>query len=149
MKSRGHIGFLIPQILTFGGLLGGIKIGGPVKPYSGDATRGADFGRLQTLNLEGRKPFDDGTIFTPLDERERTERDLAHYRAYRILVLSLVIACVVYWISLNWSYAWLSTKGPVLTWILLVYVLSLPQSVLLWTEPEASSDSEEHELAAG
>jgi hypothetical protein len=135
-KSRGSIGFLAPQIVLFGGLLGGIKAGGPVKPYSEAAVRGADTNSLQTLNLEGRKPFG-VTFFERLDERERGQRDLAHYKAYRILMLTLGIVFVVYWISLDWTYMWIATKGPVLTMVLLVYVLSLPQSVLLWSEPDA------------
>jgi hypothetical protein len=89
---------------------------------------------VQTLNLDGRKPF--GSYWSPLDERERSQRNFAHYTAYRILRWTLGFACCAYWLSLNWSDAWLSTKGPILAWILLVYVLSLPQSVLLWTEPE-------------
>jgi len=135
-KSQGHIEFLIPQVITFGGLLGGIKIGGPVKAYSESMGPVNGASGVQTLNLAGRKPFDDGTRPTPLDERERSQRNFAHYHAYRILRWTLGFACCAYWLSLNWSYAWLSTKGPILAWILLVYVLSLPQSVLLWTEPE-------------
>ena len=133
-KSQGHISFLIPQVLTFGGLLGGIKIGGPVKAYD-DPRFPLDMGStIQTLDLDGRGWF--GADWSPLDERERQQRNFAHYHAYRILRWTLGIACGVYWVSLSWSYAWLSTKGPILAWILLVYVLSLPQSVLLWTEPE-------------
>jgi hypothetical protein len=135
-KSQGHVGYLIPQVLTFGGLLGGIKIGGPVKVYSDSMVPVGGGSGVQTLNLEGRKAFDDRISPTLLDERERSQRNFAHYHAYRILRWTLGVACCAYWLSLNWSYAWLSTKGPILAWILLVYVLSLPQSVLLWTEPE-------------
>jgi hypothetical protein len=132
-KGHGNVGFLIPQVLTVGGLLGGIKIGGPVKVYA-EPRLPLDMGAgIQTLNLDQRKPFD--SFWSPLDERERSQRDFAHYHAYRILRWTLGIACCAYWLTLNWSYLWLSTKGPVLAWILLVYVLSLPQSVLLWTEP--------------
>ena len=135
-KSQGHIGYLIPQALTFGGLLGGIKMGGPVKVYSDSMVPTNGASGVQTLNLAGRKPFDDGTRPSPLDERERSQRNVAHYYAYRILCATLGLACCAYWLSLNWTYAWMSTKGPILAWILIVYVLSLPQSVLLWTEPE-------------
>jgi len=133
-KSHAHIGYLIPQILTMGGMLGGIKIGGPVKVYAEPKLPLDMDSTVQTLNLDGRKPF--GSYWSPLDERERSQRNFAHYTAYRILRWTLGFACCAYWLSLNWSYAWLSTKGPILAWILLVYVLSLPQSVLLWTEPE-------------
>jgi hypothetical protein len=147
VKTHENFGWLMPQILTLGGLLGGIRMGGPVKPYSEAATREAEANRFQSLNLADRKPFDDGTIFHPLDERERSNRDYAHYRAYRILMVTLSVACVAYWLSLNWTFAWFGLHGPVLAWILLVYVLSLPQSVLLWTEPEAPIDIETRDLA--
>jgi hypothetical protein len=91
---------------------------------------------VQTLNLEGRKPFDDGMSFRPLDERERLQRDFAHYMAYRILRWSFGVACVAYWLSLSWGEAWIGSKSPILAGISLVYILSLPQAVLLWTEPD-------------
>jgi hypothetical protein len=134
-KSDRSIGFMIPQVVTLGGLLGGIKVGGPVKAYSESMVPVSASG-LQTLNLAGRKPFDDGLKASLLDERERLQRDYAHYTAYRILRWTLAVAIVMYWMSLDWTYTWLSTKGPGLAWILLVYVLSLPQSVLLWTEQD-------------
>jgi hypothetical protein len=122
------------QSILLGGMLGGIKIGGPVKVYE-ESNLPIGNGGVQTLNLEGRRPFNNPLYGSPLDEREQTQRDRAHYTAYRILRWSLCAVVFGYWLSLNWTYAWLSTKGPVLAWILLVYVLSLPQSVVLWTEP--------------
>jgi hypothetical protein len=135
-KSHGNIVFLLPQVLTFGGMLGGIKIGGPVKPYSEAMIPVGGASGIQTLNLEGRKVFDDGLYPSPLDERERSQRNFAHYHAYRILRWTLGRACFLYWLSFDWNAAWISARGPILAWILIVYVLSLPQSVLLWTEPE-------------
>jgi hypothetical protein len=38
--------------------------------------------------------------------------------------------------ELKWTYPGLGKELPVLAWMLMVYVLSLPQSVVLWTEPE-------------
>jgi hypothetical protein len=123
---------IVGQFFILGGVLGGIKIGGPVKAY--EELSLPIGGRVQTLNLEGRRPFDT-TLGWPLDERERMQRDHAHYQAYRILRWTLCVAVVAYWLSLNWNYAWFISRGPVLSWTLLVYVLSLPQSVLLWIEP--------------
>lgn len=140
LKTQVHIFALIPQVLTFGGLLGGIKNGGPVKAYSESMVPVGGLSGVQTLNLQGRKVFDDGTQFSPLDERERLQRDFAHYTAYRILRWTFGIAFCAYMLSLNWSEAWMSTKGPLLAWMLLIYVLSLPQSVLLWTEPDVSEE---------
>jgi hypothetical protein len=77
-------------------------------------------GDVQTLNLSGKRPFSH-IGWSPLDERERTQRDHAHYEAYRILRLTLGVAVIAYWISLNWTFTWLSTRGPILAWILLLY----------------------------
>ena len=125
---------LLPQTLILGGMLGGIKAGGPVKVYE-EANLPLGNGGMQTLNIEARRPFSEPPYGSPLDEREQTQRDRAHYVAYKILRWTLGTAVVAYWLSLNWTSAWMSTKVPVLAWILLVYVLSLPQSVVLWTEP--------------
>jgi hypothetical protein len=138
-KSLGSIGVILPQVFTLGGMLGGIKIGGPVKVYQYPHLPLALDGPIQTLNLEDRKPFN--TVgpegWSPLDERELTQRDFAHFTAYRILRWTLGFACCLYWLAYANLPAWLSNKGPILAWTLLVYVLSLPQSVLLWTEPNA------------
>jgi hypothetical protein len=135
-KSHGNIGMLIPQVFTLGGMLGGIKIGGPVKVYSNPIAATGISG-VQTLNLAGRPNFD-GTIHSPwLDEREELQRDFAHFTAFRILRWTLGFACCLYWLAYYNAPTWLSTKGPILAWTVLIYVLSLPQSVLLWTEPNA------------
>jgi hypothetical protein len=137
MEVKGAIGYLVPQTLTLGGLLGGIKMGGPVKAYAQPKVPlGASDG-TRILNLAGRKPFDTSLPqnWMPLDEREQTQRDRAHYEAYNILRGALAIGAVVYIALLCWQPDWLIHKSPILLWLLLVYVLSLPQSVLLWMEP--------------
>lgn len=122
-------------IFTFvlGGFLGGISAEAPVKPYEEPGLPMAMGDGTQTLNLSGRRnPW----AWEPLDERERTERNHAHYTAYRILRWTLCAAAAVYACSLNWTYPALGRELPVLLWMLVVYVLSLPQAVVLWTEPD-------------
>jgi len=129
-------------------LLGGIYGRGPVKSYTKpilplEAGGGLSFwdkkgDEVQSLGLGSRQPDreDGSSDWEPLDEREQTERDHAHYEAYRLLRWTLGIGVVAYWLSLNWTYPWLNAKLPVLAMVVLVYVLSLPQAVVLWTEPE-------------
>jgi hypothetical protein len=129
---------LIAFTLVLGGLLGGISYEAPVKAYERlPVPLGAD--GPQTLNLSGRRE-NHLYLWTPLDERERTERNQAHYTAYRILRWSLGLVALVYVFSLNWTYSgakWdLGKHLPVMVWVLVVYVLSLPQAVVLWTEPQ-------------
>ncbi|MGA8938033.1 MAG: hypothetical protein WB439_02600 [Acidobacteriaceae bacterium] len=118
---------------VLGGLLGGISAEAPVKKYEEPGLPMAMGDGTQTLNLSGRR---NAWAHESLDERERTERDRAHYTAYRILRWTLGAAGVAYALSLKWTYPGLGKELPVLVWILVVYVLSLPQAVVLWTEPE-------------
>jgi hypothetical protein len=127
---------LIVFTLGLGGLLGGISYEAPVKAYE-RLPGPLDADGPQTLNLSGRR---ENRLWTPLDERERVERDQAHYTAYRILRWSLGVGASVYVFSLNWTHpgaTWdLGKHLPVVVWVLVVYVLSLPQAVALWTEPQ-------------
>ncbi len=129
-------------------ILGGIYGRGPVKSYTRPVLpldldhTGFPWDQrddeVLALGLNGPRPHRDATStanWEPLDEREQTERDHAHYEAYRILRWTLGIAVLAYWLSLHWIYPWLNAKLPVLAMIALVYVLSLPQAILLWTEP--------------
>jgi hypothetical protein len=126
-------GSLITFTFVLGGLLGGIQYGAPVKAYEERQLPLAMGDGTQTLNLSGRR---ENREWEPLDERERRERDHAHYTAYRILRGTLGMLGVAYALSWKWTYPGIGKELPVLAWILLVYVLSLPQSVVLWTQPE-------------
>ena len=130
-KMQGMLVVLLPQTIILGGLLGGITMGGPVKPYAAPAALERT-GSMVSLNLQGRRRFG---LSSPLDEREQMQRDHAHYTAYRILMLTLSLAFAVCWMPIDSQAAWLKQREPILLWVLLVYALSLPQSVLLWTEP--------------
>ena len=125
---------LIIQTLTIGGMFGGIKALGPVKPYSDSQLPvDGDTSPIQQLGL-GAAP---ARVPSPsLDEREQAERDHAHYVAYRILRWSLTVITFFIWFLSSVAPASLVNNGPTLLWVLLVLVLSLPQSVILWTEPE-------------
>lgn len=129
---------LLAQTFIFGGLLGGIRPGGPVKAYAEprlplggtEDTRPLVLGLTAATRLAlGRREW------SPLDERETHQRDRAHYQAYRLLRWCLGFGAAVY--LLTWSYApkRMEPEAPILLWFLLVFVLSLPQAVLLWTEP--------------
>lgn len=130
--------FLAIQALTIGGLFGGVKPGGPVKSYQGGASDAASSGIL-TLNLSGSRAWN---FFAPLDERETTERDAAHYRAYVILRSLLVVLVGSYFVLLDITPRWLALNSPTLFWLLTVVIISLPQSVILWTEASTSEEAE-------
>ncbi len=131
-------GPLVAQTFVVGGLLGGIRIGGPVKVYEEPILPLDMEGTVQTLNLSQRKPFD--AAWSALDERERTQRDFAHYTAYRILRWSFGLFVFGYFVVTVWGAAWLADRTLFLLWLFLLYVLSLPQAVVLWTEPQGPAE---------
>ncbi|HTF65613.1 MAG TPA: hypothetical protein VK638_23295 [Edaphobacter sp.] len=128
-----YIWFAVPQMLTLGGLFGGIKIGGPVKFYN-DRDLSLSSG-IQSLNLS--RPF---SFIPALDEREKARRDAAHFLAYRILIVSLFLmsaaVLVPHSMSSSSHYTWVAGRVQVVFLFLVIYAVSLPQSVLLWTEPQ-------------
>ncbi len=131
-------GPMAAQTFVIGGLLGGIKIGGPVKVYEEPILPLDIDGSVQTLNISGRKRFD--SLWSSLDERERMRRDVAHYTAYRILRWSFGLFVLGYFLVTEWSAAWIADKTLFLLWLFLLYVLSLPQAVVLWTEPQGPAE---------
>jgi hypothetical protein len=137
LMSKSTWGPLVAQTFVFGGLLGGIRMGGPVKAYARPHFPLDMDSTVHTLNLHGRKPFDPSTpeAWVPLDERERTRRDIAHYTAYRILRWAFGGFVLTYFLVMGWAPAWIADKTLFLLWVFLLYVLSLPQAVVLWTEP--------------
>ena len=143
-------GSLAAQTLIFGGLLGGIRIGGPVKMYTQPHLPLDMDSTVHTLNLAGRKPFDTYSTYSwvPLDERERMQRDTAHYTAYRILRWAFGGFVLAYFLGSVWVPVWLADKTLFLLWLFLLCVLSLPQAVVLWTEPEGPA-GELGEVRAG
>lgn len=133
---RGKWPFLFLPIniltaLTIGGLLGGLNAGGFVKAFSRPiiVPEKADPVWSPVSYTPNPKP-----VWTPLDERERNESNEAHHAAYRILRWALFLGSIAYWLGLLWAPLWLTKRSPALLWLLVVFVLSLPQVVILWTE---------------
>lgn len=128
---------LFPMFVGFIAILGGVKAGGVVKPFSG-----RQFAGLPTPGDEGGQTiFGSKRIFPPeessaLDEREENERNRVHYAAYTVsrwltLGLYLVYAGIGAFHS-----AWFPRVGPLFLFLLTLVLWSLPQSLILWNEPD-------------
>jgi hypothetical protein len=141
-RGEFFVGALLVQMLTLGGLFGGITRNGPVKPYSETnlpfIAPDPDEAEVITLYIDQPRPFESKL----LDERERNERDAAHYKAYAILRWALTSAAILFWLALAFKLPHLQASSPVLLWTLVVFVLSLPQSVILWTTPDPLPERE-------
>lgn len=122
--------------------LGGYYFGGLIKPFNGKAPRPSNAAPPFTLlALRVWKPEPPESEYRN-DERELEQRDRAHYISYQVLTVALALV----WLISDWMM-----KGtPLLAWIpipadVLLYgfalsacvvAITLPQAILLWTEPD-------------
>jgi hypothetical protein len=129
---------VLPAIFNLSGLLGGVRAGGAVKPFSGahwisnsPSTAGEG---TQTLFGTGlRTGADEGWA---LDERERLERNGVHFVAYTIARWFALLLLAIYAALGAAHVAWFNRIGPFFVFLLTQVLWSLPQSLILWTEPD-------------
>jgi hypothetical protein len=126
--------------------LGGYNFGGLVKPFNGKPPRRSEVPPpFLLLALRVYRP-EPGENEYRNDERELARRDRAHYQAYQALTMGLALM----WLLADWRLyaprlvAWLpggadlAIYGLILAGILLS--LTLPQVILLWSEPDMEED---------
>ena len=128
--------------------LGGYNFGGLIKPFSGKPPhRNEQSPRFLMLALRVYHPQPEDSEYRS-DERELQQRDRAHYHAYQWIASTLVVL----WLLASWN----TFKPHLLAWIpvspsLLIYAvvlasivvsLTLPQAILLWTEPDMEAPHE-------
>jgi hypothetical protein len=105
------------------GLLGGVRGGGPVRAFRG----------VRWIPWATTEPSD---VYTPLDERETRERDRMHFIAYT-LARWLTLLLFALYILLGAIHAeWLRLAGPLILFLITLMLWSLPQTLILWTEPD-------------
>ena len=128
--------------------LGGYYFGGLVKPFNGKAPRV----RVRThpftmLMLRMWKPEPMESEYRN-DERELEQRGRAHYMSYQVMTIALALV----WLISDWQrkgtqlLAWVHVPADVLLYGFVlsacVVAITLPQSILLWTEPDMEESSE-------
>jgi hypothetical protein len=129
--------------------LGGYAPGGLVKPFNGKAPKQFEMPSpllALRLRLYPAIPGADGEAYRS-DERELSQRDSAHYRAYQVLGASIVVPWFV--LSLlgdpklfGWSAATVDHLCAVLLLAILALFFTLPQAILLWSEPDMESEQQ-------
>jgi hypothetical protein len=121
--------FVIINPLIFGDFMfWGKKYGGLLKPFHQEAER-------------------------PNDERELAARDSAHFRAYTALVLLLFTFLIAPdWVPTRYRDHLSATELLFYTrtslWGLFAIATTLPQAILLWSEPDVDSEPEEQNTLA-
>ena len=123
--------------------LGGYAAGGLVKPFNGKGAKPFEMpSHLLALQLRvyPAVPGAGGEGYRS-DERELSQRDRAHYRAYQVLGVSLIVPwfiCSVFGDPklFGLSAATINHLCAILLLAVLALFLTLPQAILLWTEPD-------------
>jgi hypothetical protein len=142
---------------TLASMLGGLSGSGPVRPFGRQPMMVSPKSEFAWLNeptggWNGAQLPDPRTRWTPPDERERNERDHAHYVAFRILRWTTFLLTAAFFLAMRWwqpaLLSWLMQNILTVAWVIMLYVLSLPQCVVLWTEHDTPGDLEQPTLAA-
>jgi hypothetical protein len=122
--------------------LGGYYFGGLIKPFNGKRPRIPEVSSnlvLLTLRIYPDEPSESEY---KSDERELAQRDRAHYHAYQMLTIAM---CVLWLIShFEANIPNILTRIPIpigtvlygLITATMIVAITLPQSILLWTEPD-------------
>jgi hypothetical protein len=130
-----HNGFnlLLPLLIIAAGTLGGVRPGGLVRPFSPAMARTAYNTPLTQLFLEARprRSGEEGE----LDERDVAIRNQAHFVAMNYLrAAALVFLAVI--LLFAGDPAQLLDTALLGSYLLFLLVMTLPQAIILWTEPD-------------
>jgi hypothetical protein len=143
--ARGSFGlntlnFALLAIFWITILLGGVRAGGWVKPFRSQ-TKVRNI--LQPLFAKP-KPTQSELIAQELamDERESFQRDHIHFVAYSIARTITLFLFAFYCILGFWKQELLRQTGPLLFFLLTLTLWSLPQTLILWTEPDLEPEAE-------
>jgi hypothetical protein len=118
-----------------------------IKPFSGKAPARSDAPPpFLMLALRVYQPPPEENEYRN-DEREVRQRDHAHYQAYQ----TITVALAVVWLLADWKLnasrllAWVPVSADVMLYGLVlaavVVAVTLPQAILLWTEPDMEPDA--------
>jgi hypothetical protein len=130
-----HLWGMFPLFVGLTGLMGGVRTGGPVKPFRGTIWQGWTGGAVEvaTLLRSSIHPTEDQT---ELDEREKFSRDWVHFVSYTVARWLILLLLVAYGLAGAAHVSWFSRIGPFFVFFLTITLWSLPQSLILWTEPD-------------
>lgn len=146
---RGTGAYVIwAAILACRYFLGGHYAGGLVKPFNGKAPKRYDMPPpLLALKLRVYQPVpaDDGSAYRN-DERELHQRDHAHYIAFQAVGVAVCVPMFIASMRLirPTLMSWIPMQPDAiyygLTLMAMILFLTLPQAILLWTEPDMQEE---------
>jgi len=120
-------------VLLLPGLLGGDGKRGAVRAFQGPTSEeqsGADYTNMTPDDITEQKRWEHENR---LDERDVNLRNAVHYKAYSAVRW---IVCVAFFVLADPYDRMPSFSPQPLLLLLMLAVWSLPQSIILWTEPD-------------
>lgn len=130
-RDSRYSGVLIPVLYLVSIALGGVKAGGPVRPFS----------RFYDTSTRPPQSLLSPRRSSPVDERDTLVRNHAHYAAYSVMralgLLCTLVIVAVFVLDRHWLL-------PLMAFLLYpayALLMSLPQAILLWTEPNLDPES--------
>ena len=147
LRTSGVYIFFTAYLINWG-IFGGYGASGLIKPFSGKAPRQqsvpTSLVELELYRYGNLRSANDADYRN--DEREVLRRDRVHYQAYQWMVGLLAWI----WLLATWQHAPLSfMSARVLSMALylftipvIVLAITLPQAILLWTEPDMEREEE-------
>lgn len=128
--------------------LGGYYTGGLVKPFNGKASKRYESPpSLLALKLRVYQPVPagDDSVYRN-DERELHQRDHAHYLAFQAVGVAVCVPMFIASMRLIRPslMSWIPMPPDAmyygLTLVAMILFLTLPQAILLWTEPDMEDE---------
>jgi hypothetical protein len=129
--------------------LGGYYRGGLVKPFNNRIPRHVDRApSFLALGLRVYNPLPEDDRSYLSDERELAQRDHAHYLAYQAITAAILVPWFLSYLRMlkpGWIQ-WPGVSGDQvfygLTLMIFLLAFTLPQAILLWTEPDMAEVSD-------
>jgi hypothetical protein len=127
--------------------LGGYNFGGLIKPFNGKRPRRSEATPnllLLTLRIYPAEPAENEY---QSDERELAQRDRAHYQAYPALTTAAMLLWLATNLQTNFSSQLARISFPAsaviygFATVIPVLCITLPQAILLWTEPDLEREN--------
>jgi len=92
---------------------------------------------------EGGLDLSPNTLFhkSGPDERQVAVRNAAYYRAYRVVVVYLLLIMPVANVCVAGEAAWYKVLSELIVVSFIVLIFTLPQAIILWTEPDMPEEA--------
>jgi hypothetical protein len=128
--------WILVLILSLPGYLGGTDPRGAVREFNGptpDDPDSTDYTFMTVDDIAAKKLEERERR---LDERDTMLRNAIHYRAYAILRRSAILVAFSLLVLSMPTFARFAHLRMLLLWCVFIVFMSLPQSIILWTEPD-------------